>query len=72
MRGYSSTRLFSERFSLLGAGPFGVMVMKLFLMVLHSLSCFGRGYFVKELKAVALRAKPRVRDKLTLFLCNLL
>jgi hypothetical protein len=31
-----------------------------------------RRFFVKELKAVALRAKPCVKDKLTLFLCNLL
>jgi hypothetical protein len=29
-------------------------------------------FFVKKLKAVALRAKPRVRDKLNLFLCSLL
>jgi hypothetical protein len=29
-------------------------------------------FFVKELKVVAIRAKPRVRDKLNLFLCSLI
>jgi hypothetical protein len=31
-----------------------------------------KSFFVQELQAVALRAKPRVRDKIKIFLCSLL